>query len=509
MARALLGRSAAVLLAVAVVLAAGAAAPPATTRPGPFFPYQPDIRPAPVVFVVFDELPLASLLDGRGGIDDERFPGFARLASISTWYRNATTPQTFTKEALPALLTGTYPVRQVHVTFDYPRNLFSLLGRTHEIRASDVPANLCPPDLCDAPVRPPPGPRLLGFGPGERGSLFFSFLDALEPPDRPRLHFVHLVLPHGPWRYLPSGQRYDEVDPMPGETDRRGRGTSWVPDRWLVAQAYQRHLLQTRLVDRLVSKLIVRLRRTGLLHEALVVVTADHGLGWVPGLPKRLPHERTVATLAAVPLFVKAPGQTAGRVSDVPAETVDVLPTVADILNARTWPGVEGISLWADVPPPDRARRVVDVPIVALRRRLRHAVETRQDLVGDDLWNVAPGRSEELVGLSRADLTIVRGTGVTAKSTAVERLVRADPKGRAFPALFEGILEGVPDGRRPRVAVMVEGTIAAVTRSFDWHGLQWFTAILRPGLFGDGEEKIRLFVVDDVAGRTLTRVAIE
>ncbi|MDQ3982363.1 MAG: hypothetical protein M3271_06740, partial [Actinomycetota bacterium] len=226
-----------------------------------FFSHHPDINEAPVVFVVFDELPLASLLDLDGDVDEELFPNFARLARTSTWYRNATTNQTFTKEALPALLTGRYPVRQVHVTFFHPRNLFSLLGGAYEVRAADVPSNICPPDLCDAPIRPPSGPRLLGFGPGEKGSLFFSFLSQLERPDRPRLHFVHLVFPHGPWRYLPSGQRYDEIDPMPGEVDKRGRGTSWVRDRWLVAQGYQRHLMQTKLADELVGALLTKLKR--------------------------------------------------------------------------------------------------------------------------------------------------------------------------------------------------------------------------------------------------------
>src|SRR5689334_16626561 len=40
--------------------------------------------PAPVVLIALDELPQASLLDGRGHIDAETFPNFARLADEST-----------------------------------------------------------------------------------------------------------------------------------------------------------------------------------------------------------------------------------------------------------------------------------------------------------------------------------------------------------------------------------------------------------------------------------------
>lgn len=502
---------AAILLATALVLVPAAAESPDDIRL--FFSHHVDLREAPVVFVVFDELPVVSLLEPDGTIDEDLFPGFARLAATSTWYRNAVSNQTFTKEALPALLTGSYPIRKVHQTFSYPRNLFSLLGGTYEIRAADVPANLCPPDLCDAGIRPPAGPRLRGFGPGEKGSLFFSFLSQLERPDRPRLHFVHVVLPHGPWRYLPSGQRYDEVDPMPGEVDRRGRGTSWVRDRWLVAQAYQRHLMQTKLVDELVGALLVKLKRTGLLHEALVVVTADHGIGWEPGLPKRLPHARTVATVAGVPLFVKAPGQTTAIVSDVPAETVDVLPTVADLLHAQTWPDLDGESLRGPEPPAPQPRSVVDVPIVAMRKAVRQAVRDKYRLVGDGdrirLWRVAPGRSEELLGLRRRDLDVEAPRGVTARVSVLDHLVRADPDADEFPAFFEGILERVPRARRPRVAVMVDGTITAVTRSYDSHGLKWFGAMLRPGAFGPGEERVELFLVDDVGARRLTRLPVE
>lgn len=480
--------------------------PPA--EPPLFLWGEPPARPAPVVFVVLDELPLVSLLGRSGDIDAATYPGFARLARMSTWYRNATTPQTFTKEALPALLTGSFPIRDVNRTFEYPRNLFSLLGGTYEIRAADVPSNLCPPDLCDAPIRPGRVQRFLGFGGGEKGSLFLSFLSQLEEPDRPRLHFLHLVFPHGPWRYLPSGRRYLEVDPMPGEVDRRGRGTSWVRDRWLVAQGYQRHLMQVQLADRLVDALLVRLKRTGLLHEAVLVVTADHGIGWVPGLPKRLAHERTAGTLGGIPLFLKAPGQREGWVSTEPVVTVDVLPTLADILGAATWPDVDGMSLWAHAPRRGRTRHVVDVLIQAFGSELRRAVEDKYELVGGDVWRVAPGRSEELIGLTLDEVAITPAGETAAHASALDALVHADPEGLEFPAFFEGLLEGGPPRRRPRVAIAVDGRIAAVTRSYESHGLKRFGAMLRPGLFGPREERVELFLVDDVGGRALTELPL-
>jgi len=65
---------------------------------------------APVVEVVFDELPTATLMDPGGTrIDRKRFPGFARLAAASTWYRDNTTVADFTGRAVPAIETGVNP----------------------------------------------------------------------------------------------------------------------------------------------------------------------------------------------------------------------------------------------------------------------------------------------------------------------------------------------------------------------------------------------------------------
>ena len=61
----------------------------------------------PVVFVVLDELPAATIMRADGSLNDERYPGFAELASVSTWFRNASSQYNLTHRAVPALLDGT------------------------------------------------------------------------------------------------------------------------------------------------------------------------------------------------------------------------------------------------------------------------------------------------------------------------------------------------------------------------------------------------------------------
>ena len=108
----------------------------------------------PVVVVVFDQLPLASLLDRNGAIDRRLYPHFAALADEATWFRNATTVSPTTSLAVPAILTGRYPVRGLLPTVDdHPENLFTLLGSRYDLEVIEPLTNLCPAALC--PVERP------------------------------------------------------------------------------------------------------------------------------------------------------------------------------------------------------------------------------------------------------------------------------------------------------------------------------------------------------------------
>ncbi|MCB9388688.1 MAG: hypothetical protein H6512_03630 [Acidimicrobiia bacterium] len=62
-----------------------------------------------VVLMIFDELPLSSLLDEAGEVDATMFPNFARLAHTSTWFQNVISVHTETAQAVPAILSGDTP----------------------------------------------------------------------------------------------------------------------------------------------------------------------------------------------------------------------------------------------------------------------------------------------------------------------------------------------------------------------------------------------------------------
>jgi hypothetical protein len=328
----------------------------------------------PIVFLVFDQLPVTSLMDSRGGIDRARYPGFAALADTSTWYRNATTVADFTGWALPPILTGLRPTPEKRPTSQsYPFNLFTWLGDAYQIEGFEPITQFCPERLCD----PRDGTRLgrvLGMlvdssvvylatalPEGPRQWLppltndWRNFIDAQrwqrrwitekdndrrQPPREliagisrddpaPTLYFAHTLLPHEPYVYLRSGQTFTTPGTMIGV---RPRGL-WSPDPWPAALAYQRHLLQLEFVDAIVEQLLKKLETEGLLERALIVVTSDHGVSFRADRPFKGLRQDTLTDMMSVPLFIKAPGQRRGVVSDRNVQSVDVMPTLASILG--------------------------------------------------------------------------------------------------------------------------------------------------------------------------------
>lgn len=370
-------------------------------------------RPAPVVLLILDELPTASLLDARGRIDPVRFPGLAGLARSSVWYRNATTVHESTARAVPAILTGRVSRgRRLPVLRNHPQNLFTLLAG-YDVHGFEVGSRLCPARVCGSrslsgqlaslisdaaavsahlllPERlarrlPPVSESWQGFlgGSDDEPARVERFLRSLRPGPRPGLHVLHLLLPHSPWRFLPDGRTYGVQYPEPPW----GRTEFWTEDEAIVLQGRQRHLLQTAYVDRQVGRIVARLRETGLYDRALVVVLADHGIHFGAGEKRRPAWPANLHDIAFVPLLVKLPGQRRGRVVDRPVRTVDVVPTVAAVVGARVG-RLDGRSLLAGgsgtgtVLLLKDSGRPLSAPLAALERRRARTVAEQVALTG-------------------------------------------------------------------------------------------------------------------------------
>jgi hypothetical protein len=185
----------------------------------------------------------------------------------------------------------------------------------------------------------------------DRPAWFRQFISSIAPADKPVLNFVHLPFPHSPFAYLPDGTNY-------GRQWLRGQSSgTWLQHEWSLVTARQRHFLQTQLADRLLADLLDHLERAEMLEDSLVVVVADHGIGFAAGDRARSLTGQNAASLLRVPLFIKAPGQTQGRRVDKPVMTIDILPTIVTLLNSD--PSLirfDGISLALKDVPESRTR---------------------------------------------------------------------------------------------------------------------------------------------------------
>jgi hypothetical protein len=513
----------------------------------------PGERP-PVVLIFFDEFPLASLLDSKGRVDRRVFPNFASFAEGSTWYRNATGVSGYTPWAMPAMLTGRYPTRiKAPIWYEYPDNLFTLFSRRYDLRVYETISQLCPPTMCEqgggaeltglrgvlwesAKVyRDILSPYDAAMDPGSlvsqsvaqetpqygkpldpkfrfdqlrlnQPSRFTDFLAGLKATDTPTLHFLHILLPHTPWRYLPSGLEYNT------KTFGRGYQSSQTPPQ-VREQGHERMLLQLAYTDHLVGQVVQRLKAQRLWDKALVVLTADHGNGWTPGEKPRSLGVRNPPNLMWVPMFVKAPHQRRGRIDDRNWEHVDLLPTVADMLGIRVPWTTDGLSQtgppartrgdkwWFDVPG---HRQVRDGPSnfsVVLQGETDSLVRASEGVKG--LYRF--GAFANLVYRDPATVGPIGGAPASAELDDWKLYHRIDPRSGRMPALVSGELTSPPPPAGGAVLVAVNGRIAGESKLFpDRPGepAASFAVIAPDFLFkpGDGRRQLQVYLVDRSSG---------
>jgi hypothetical protein len=504
-------------------------------------------NPAPVVMVMFDEFPTASLMDADGRIDGTRYPAFAEVAADSTWYRNASARGAYTPLGVPAILTGRTPDHEdLPIASDHPRSLFTLLGNSYRMRVFESSTRVCPDDLCprskgdsgssdglgdlfadlevvsrhlllpqsmrrnlpdisktfgeftnetedlgesegsaEADTGATGGeaivqPERTGQGSARRLGRAFagqSNDDVIDSVDRfargitggaePVLDLIHVEKPHYPWRHIPDGQRYTNIT---GEwSGLLPNDGPWMAPPHVVDIALQRHLLEVGFTDTLLSRIVNRLKRQGLWDEALVVVTADHGVAFQSKVDRRTAVPENLGEIASVPLFIKAPGQDRPEIEDDHVCVTDILPEVADLLEIDDFP-------WeVEDCPADKATVLnspageASVPVTTMVRQRDAQVDRIQRVFGTGVgWGPTYrfGPHRDLIGRKVANLNAIQELGKyrvlpDRRNSAKE----FDPDSTSLLALLQrGLTKRF--GEDKVLAVAVDGRIQAVGWTF-------------------------------------------
>jgi len=212
------------------------------------------------------------------------------------------------------------------------------------------------------------------------------------------------------------------------------------------------------------------------------VLTADHGISFTPGGPIRgIEGQELTEELAAdvpwVPLFVKEPGQTEGVVSEANVLSIDVLPTIADILDVELPFPVDGRSalgpprstdakpLYLSDVTPDGVGVLdpVAIPPEAHQRMLERTLASFLPDVGDPFrwWRVGP--ASDLVGRPVDELPAGRLDPLDAELLAPGAYDEV-PRAGVVPALVRGTVAEL-EAETP-IAVSVNGVVAGTGRTF-------------------------------------------
>ena len=306
-----------------------------------------------------------------------------------------------------------------------------------------------------------------------------------------------------PWQYLPSGRRYRRVpnDVIPGLSNRS------YEDQGQLDVLLQRHFLQTQFADSELRSLWDRLKSQGLWDKSLIVVAADHGVAFPQRMERRRINRKTAAEIAPIPLFIKPPGQKRGQVNDAYVETIDILPTLFDVLDLDPRVETDGKSAFSDeVQNRDEVRILIRnsfeelrIPAEQFRAERQQVIDRNQRLFGSGAGMARPGCSEigpntELIGQPPS----AAGEPLDVELATPQEYRRVDPDTGFVPAHVIGRVRG-PDQHPRDIAVAVNGTIVAVGNTFklsEGEEAELFSVMVPESAFRRGSNDVQVLLAD-------------
>jgi arylsulfatase A-like enzyme len=179
--------------------------------------------------------------------------------------------------------------------------------------------------------------------------VFGMFLSEIDGNmQAPYFAWIHLFPPHAP--YLPPHQYSGQFDLSPAFRTwkeqyrfvrKRYYNQSLQPDADVIRSRYDEFILYC---DNQFQRFIEEMEKRSQLNNTVIIVSSDHGESFEHGyfthggpfLFEQMTH---------LPLIIKEPGQTEGKVIDVPVEQVDIPVTILDIAGISEPPWMEGRSL--------------------------------------------------------------------------------------------------------------------------------------------------------------------
>lgn len=391
-------------------------------------------------------------LAARAALPDLAAIAVAVLAGGAWWFPDATAAASHTTSALPAIVTGVEPTAGlIPIAADYPRNLFTWLSPSHTLHVLESVTTLCPAALC---AQAETDRRLLLRDVG------ILYLHVVTPRD---LAARRLPPVSSTWK------GFGQPTPAPVVDTR--------PSLDMMAK-FERSVVKGR---------------DGIFREFVAGIRGDEQ---PDHLHELLRHRRGADVRQASRADPRARGRAAGHRFRPHADDCGCLEGASALADGRGI-HVRGRTSQPHAPavPGDsgqgarRVRRARGSAHAGAHPAVRAALDDA--LSGDG--------AERSIGARVSDLHAADGD-------AAERLVSdslvdfraVDPASGFLPAIVHGYIEGYAT-ERPSIpiAVALNGTVRAVTRTTRWSGADNYFAVLLPeSAVQPGRNIVEVFEMD-------------
>jgi len=336
-----------------------------------------------------------------------------------------------------------------------------------------------------------------------REDLFQTFTGKITSKPGKKFYFLHILLPHMPYRFLSSGKKYDltgRIDLMGFNEELPNKGI-WGKEQWLIKIQHQKLLNQVAYTDSLLGKFLDRLEEKNILNPALFILAADHGVSIKEEVFRRDVGDNSLADIASVPLFIKLPGQKKGTVSDFPATLGDILPTLADVLDIKIPWEITGHSLL-DLPSGKRKRIINDsemnaypVPddlrenlLIGVRKKLKYFGKFK-DWAG---FRLRDEQSKTFMDKSVSKFSIQAMESVQIKLDSGSRI---ETKPGYLPALVQGRVTGIKNKDEWNMLIAVNGVFQAVSPIIKIRDQEKILAFLPEKAFKEGGNDVEVYLI--------------
>lgn len=355
---------------------------PAPAHPATSAPHARTPKAENVVFVLLDALRADSL--GSYGYARDTAPTLDTMARQGVRLDRAYAPAPYTYSSTWSLLTGRYPHQhQAYINPWRPNEAMTLLPTVLNdagIATALVSANPWfadsqfaePFDTYDGRYEQHAGSERLLRDPSEVTDAGIAYLEANR--DSRFFLYLHFMHPHEPYNPNANANALTiDADRTPISTDADGIYSAMFGERGVTAEEVRqlkaRYDEMIRDVDSEMKRLLAALAATGLDENTVVIVSADHGEAFNEhGLLSHNSHVYEEFTRIPFILHGKPLGDWAATVRTEVYSTVDVFPTVCDLLGVPIPEDISGSSVLGP-------RRTAGIQAAAAATYTRNPIE--------------------------------------------------------------------------------------------------------------------------------------